>query len=98
TAPGSRQFVGFETDAPNMWGLSAYFARTQMSRQVVTQTPLVVKFIVTDRATGDYTLNTTSGNRVPRQPINGVSKITPHNPFVAHGQAGRGVVSVIQMS
>ena len=56
----------------NMWGLSAYFARVRMQRQVVTQTPLVAKFIVTDVAAGDYNLNTTTGNRMARQPINGV--------------------------
>ncbi len=67
----------------NMWGLSAYFSRTRMQRQVVTQTPTVAKFIVTDAATGGYQLNTTTGNRSPRQPINGVNAITPRNPFSA---------------
>lgn len=65
----------------NMWGLSAYFARARMQRQVVTQTPLVAKYIVTDVLTGDYPLNTTTGNRTARQPINGVRTITPKNPF-----------------
>ena len=67
----------------NMWGLSAYFARVRMQRQVVTLTPLVAKYIVTDVTAGDYALNTTTGNRVARQPINGVRTITPRNPFLA---------------
>ncbi len=65
----------------NMWGLSAYFTRTRMQRQVVTQTPPVFKFIVTDLATGNYNLNTTTGNRTARQPINGVRLVTPSYPF-----------------
>ena len=68
----------------NMWGLSAYFTRTRMVRQVVTQgPPQVIKFIVSDVATGDYNLNTTTGNRTARQPINGIRVITPSYPFQA---------------
>ena len=46
-----------------MWGLSAYFARIRMQRQVVTTTPQVAKYIVSEAATGEYQLNTTTGNR-----------------------------------
>jgi hypothetical protein len=70
----------------NMWGLSAYFTRARMQRQLITQTPQVFKFIVTDVTTGDYNLNTTTGNRTARQPINGVRVITPSYPF----QSGSG--------
>ena len=73
----------------NMWGLSAYFARTRMQRQVVTTTPQVAKYIVSEAAAGEYQLNTTSGNRVARQPINGVSVIAPSYPF-AMGTASAG--------
>lgn len=65
----------------NMWGLSAYFARTRMQRQVITPMPLLAKFILSDTTTGDYQLNSTTGNRSPRQPLNGVTLITPKNPF-----------------
>jgi hypothetical protein len=65
----------------NMWGLSAYFARVRMQRQVVTATPLLAKWIVSDVAAGEYFLNTTTGNRSARQPINGVNTVTPKNPF-----------------
>jgi hypothetical protein len=69
----------------NMWGLSAYFARVRTQQQVVTVTnnQRITKFIVTDAATGEYQLNTTTGNRVGRQPINGVSVIPPKNPFIS---------------
>lgn len=65
----------------NMWGLSGYFTRVRMQRQVVTQMPPLAKTIVSDLPTGDYQLNTTTGNRTARQPINGVRTITPKNPF-----------------
>jgi len=66
----------------NMWGLSAYFARVRMARQVVDPgPPQVIKYIVSDLATGEYQLNTTTGNRTARQPVNGVNLIQPKNPF-----------------
>jgi uncharacterized protein DUF1553 len=69
-----------------MWGLSAYFARTRIQRQVVTQgPPQVIKFIVSDVATGNYNLNTTTGNRTARQPIDGIRVITPSYPFQTSG-------------
>ena len=70
----------------NMWGLSAYFARVRMQRQVVATMPRqIAKYIVSDNATGDYLLNTTSGNRTVRRPIGGVSVIPPKNPFANGG-------------
>jgi hypothetical protein len=72
---------GAQQTRQNMWGLSAYFARVRMQRQVVRQTPLLAKFIVSDLPTGEYRLNTTTGNRSARQPINGVNTVAPRNPF-----------------
>jgi hypothetical protein len=73
---------GAQQKRQNMWGLSAYFARVRMQAQSVTvNAQNINKFIVSDTATGEYQLNTTSGNRVARQPINGVSVIPPNNPF-----------------
>jgi hypothetical protein len=72
---------GSQQKRQNMWGLSAYFARVRMNRQVVSTTPQVAKYIVTEAATGEYQLNTTTGNRVARQPSNGVSVIPPKDPF-----------------
>jgi hypothetical protein len=65
----------------NMWGLSAYFARVRRTSQTVSTTPQLVKFIVSEAATGEYQLNTTIGNRSARQPINGVAIVQPKNPF-----------------
>jgi hypothetical protein len=69
------------------WGLSAFFARTRMARQVVSQTPLYAKFMVSDAATGDYMLNTTTGNRSARQPQGGMNRVLPVYPFT--GEAAR---------
>jgi hypothetical protein len=83
---------GYGQKRQNMWGLSAYFARTRMQTQVVQTTPTTIrKFIVSDAATGEYNLNTTTGNRTARQPVNGVSVVPPSNPF-ATGVAGSGVM------
>src|SRR5437867_737006 len=66
----------------NMWGLSAYFARVRMQRQVTATMPRqIAKYIVTDAAGGEYQLNTVSGNRTARRPIEGVGFVPPKNPF-----------------
>jgi hypothetical protein len=67
----------------NMWGLSAFFTRVRMQRQVVSQTPRITKTIVSDQPAGTYNLNTTIGNRTARQPINGVRSIAASNPFAS---------------
>jgi hypothetical protein len=68
----------------NMWGLSAYFARTQLRRTAVTSANGTNEQLTTvnDLTTGEYRLNTTVGNRSARQPVNGVSTIAPKNPFM----------------
>jgi len=72
---------GSKQTRQNMWGLSAYFARVRRQQQLVSSTPLVYKYIVSDVGAGEYQLNTTIGNRSARQPINGVNVVPPRNPF-----------------
>jgi hypothetical protein len=90
---------GSKQTRQNMWGLSAYFPRVRMQRQVVQTMPTqIAKYIVTDAATGEYMLNTTTGNRVARQPVNGVNMIPPKYPFgpsspIAPGQSRRQVLA-----
>ena len=48
---------------------------------MVQPQPLIVKYVVTDATVGNYNLNTTTGNRSPRQPVNGVTNVQPKNPF-----------------
>jgi Protein of unknown function (DUF1549)/Protein of unknown function (DUF1553) len=65
----------------SMWGLSAFFARTRMPRTVVSQTPLYAKFVVSEASTGEYQLNTTTGNRNPRVSQDRVINVLPKYPF-----------------
>jgi len=57
------------------WGLSAFFARTRMAGQRVADNYL--KYDVSENPTGEYLLNTNSGNRQPRVPINGRNVVEP---------------------
>ena len=69
------------------WGMSAFFSRTQRQR-VDAQTPAggrFFKYMINELATGEYNLNTTSGNRQARQPINGVNNVQPRFIFGGGG-------------
>lgn len=83
---------GSKQTRQNMWGLSAYFARLRMQRQVVSTMPVqVAKYVVTDTPAGEYQLNTTTGNRTARRASNGVTFIPPQNPFApSSGPVGIG--------
>ena len=74
----------------NMWGLAAYFSRTVMTRPAQTA---MTGIVVSDNTatTADYRLNTTNGNRTPRQPIGGVNSIAPRYPFSGSADPGSGV-------
>jgi hypothetical protein len=48
-----------------------------MARQVVSQQPLYAKFVVSEAATGEYQLNTTTGNRSARSVQNGINRVDP---------------------
>lgn len=64
------------------WGLAAFFAKTGMTRQVVSQQPLRYYWRVTDNPRlPDYPLNTTTGNRPPRSPIGAISSVRPQYPW-----------------
>src|SRR5215475_1515443 len=45
---------GSKQTRQNMWGLSAYFARVRRQQQLVSSTPLVYKYMVSDVAAGEY--------------------------------------------
>ncbi len=69
------------------WGMSAFFARTQRQR-VDAQTPAAGKYFkynLNELTTGEYNLNTTSGNRQARAPINGVNNAQPKFIFGGGG-------------
>ncbi len=75
-------------DELNLWGarasrgdaqrMAAHFARLNMpSRSVPTADYYHFSFDVTDRTTGTYDLNTTTGNRPARAPLAGLLNLTP---------------------
>lgn len=72
---------GSEVTRMQAWKMSAFFSRAQLQQQTVTQTPRVNKYIVSERTTGEYLLNTNSGNRTPRQPDGNVRAVTPEYVF-----------------
>src|SRR5207302_5025974 len=74
----------------DFWGEAAFFARTRAQRIQYTDPANnnnVNKFDVEDNTTGSYQLNTTSGNKTPRQPVNGQSTASP--AFLLTGEAPR---------
>jgi hypothetical protein len=68
---------GSQRTRAEAWGMSAFFARVRRQRQVLSQQPNYAKYIVSELTNGEYQLNTDSGNRQPRTPINGVSTVQP---------------------
>ena len=64
---------GAQTTRRQAWGMAAFFSRARLTRQAAPAT----NYVVTEVATGNYLLNTNSGNRPNRAPINGVNNISP---------------------
>src|SRR5437899_7041438 len=75
----------------DFWGEAAFFSRTHAQRQAFTDTAnrnaSLQKWDVEDNITGAYQLNTTSGNKTPRQPVNGQSTVAP--AFLLTGEVPR---------
>src|SRR5438105_5141000 len=72
---------GAQQKRSTLWGLSAYFAQTDMKREIVSQDPVAARFVVSDLPKGDYVLNTKTGNRVPREALPGGTVVLPRYPF-----------------
>ena len=69
---------GSQRKRAEAWGMSAFFARTRKQRQSLSQQPNYAKYIVSENANGEYALNTNSGNRTARAPIDGKSTADPN--------------------
>jgi len=65
----------------DFWQNAAFFAQVTVSQTNATLTGLTT---LADNTTGAYRLNTDSGNKTPRQPVNGVSVVTP--AFILTGE------------
>ena len=74
----------------DFWGMAAFFARTRSTRStdVTSNNP---KYSIDDNVTGSYQLNTLSGNKTPRQPVNGQSTYAP--AFILTGETPGGTES-----
>ncbi|MBI4469005.1 MAG: DUF1549 domain-containing protein, partial [Acidobacteria bacterium] len=77
---------GAERSRSEAWGMSAFFSRVRMQRQVVSQTPQAFKYNVSELPNGEYRLNTTTGNRSTRAPLPGGS--TTVSPRYIFGGGG----------
>ena len=69
--------TGVQRRATRRREMAAFFARFRMQRSPQQNGTNVVYWTVSDVQTGDYTLNTTAGNRTPRQPFSGSNLIRP---------------------
>jgi hypothetical protein len=63
----------------DFWGNAAFFARARAKRMTGTDpnAPNAFSFDLSDNTTGSYQLNTDSGNKTPRTPVNGQSTVNP---------------------
>ncbi|MGK2857696.1 MAG: DUF1549 domain-containing protein [Thermoanaerobaculia bacterium] len=73
----------------DFWEMAAFFSRVGIRGVRVTEDPVTFKYEVTDNQIGLYRLNTTTGNKSPRQPEEGESDIVTPSFFL--GDAGVGV-------
>jgi len=75
---------GKQQKRADMQGLAAFFARTQMARETVTQDPFQAQFKVTeDLYLGECRMNKKTGNRTPRESGFGedLNVVDPRYPF-----------------
>lgn len=76
---------GAKVKRAEAWGLSAFFARTNRRFERASTQVNYGKYTVTENASGEYLLNTNSGNRQPRLPINGRNSVAPQYMFDGGG-------------
>jgi hypothetical protein len=66
----------------DFWGNASFFSRSRTAGGSVAGA-----LVLQPLATGQYTLNTTSGNKTPRQPVNGQNSVAP--AFILTGEGPR---------
>jgi hypothetical protein len=66
---------GSKITRADAWGMSAFFARTR--RQTVNVGTNIQKHMITEATTGEYDLNTTTGNRSSRLPMGSQRNVAP---------------------
>jgi len=74
---------GAKTTRADAWGLAAFFARTRRTTQTVGTN--LTKYNVVEATSGEYDLNTNSGNRQNRAPIGSQRNVAPKYMFGSKG-------------
>ncbi len=69
----------------DFWETAAFFSRVGIRGVRVTEDPVTLKYEVTDNPNGAYRLNTTTGNKSPRQPEEGESDVVMPAFFLGEG-------------
>jgi len=72
------------------WQMAAFFGRSTAQRVAVSQTPNLGYYRIVNNNNADYPLNTTTGNRSPRQPIGNIRNVAPEYPFADGGRPNPG--------
>ncbi len=60
----------------DFWGNAAFFTRTRAATTPMNMGP-AGSLTIANQATGQYSLNTSSGNKTPRVPVNGQNSVPP---------------------
>lgn len=72
------------------WKMAAFFSRTQARGFIDPAYPNQRQYDVTDNTTGAYRLNTTTGNKSPRQPATGQSVVVDPQFFITNEKPAAG--------
>jgi hypothetical protein len=82
-------YWGISETRREAWELASFFAKSQMVRvpapNAVNGQPYYYRVLDRTGNVADYALNTTTGNRPPRQPIGTLRNIAPRYPFADGG-------------
>ena len=68
----------------DFWGNAAFFSRARVQNTGTPVTPHII-----DNPAGQYLLNTTSGNKTARQPVNGQNSVPPTFLLTVRGEGFR---------
>ena len=79
---------GSKVTRADAWGMAAFFARTR--RQTVNVGTNIQKHMITEATTGEYDLNTTTGNRSSRLPMGNVRSVAPKYMLGNRGTVANG--------
>ncbi|MFA6959023.1 MAG: DUF1553 domain-containing protein [Thermoanaerobaculia bacterium] len=74
----------------DFWETAAFFSRVTIRPVRLTENPTTFKFLVSENLNGSYQLNTSDGNKTPRQPATGESATVTPSFILGDGAVGSG--------